>query len=873
MANELNFDQDIQMLPSEVGENITAGLNTYPSLFEIGCMNHEGPSIDTYSLGYINKPEVFLYAKPRESHMSKEEIQASRIKNFACGLLSAVDRSKLTQEDSAKVDEAIPFLAEFEKEFPNIAASLVYGSNLNEIYELIQDKEVADRVLAFVQDRLIILAESGTTKVEWPMFRFYKDANGTKLNNTAPNTNEPFTINIGFREFEIQMINGQPIIEKITAAGDLTSKWNLLEIGSYISVHSKLEEGFILGRITTSEIVRNIKAIVTTSMMGEYSDYNLRFIHHAENNARRLLALNTHIHDDQSFEDGDFNSWIYRLGKSDIDALLSSPEFVSEFTDKFLERFHHEAVRTGIFILYPEIFGENPFDLNEFRNNLISMNSEDLSDSLLNILYSYYFFSNVKIPVINDSVKQKSKGQGQVAAVNKTNQPKSKEKKESLTLTNEELSLPKAIRQSGVVGISHLLDLADDGNKGTGQVRYGEDGLASLENELATIVYGTTDFANPVELISTAIAASRSAGEGIYFFDHLAHPVGSYLSRILIPSITSLYVITEEEIEALNELAEKTQTMMDIDLSMIMNDPRFEVTRNHFINLQNILGIEAKTFSELYIHMNKVLSSNLGINCSTAIEILDESNATLNGLYQYINEIKGSINIGIDRLREKIRSILQSKYPTKDYGPDLNNYMRSNIGNSDEWGSDSRLFVKSSLTGEIYRMDEESADEVRIADLYHQGYALGGNGWVILMQMLEHSFNNGIIIAHKATRQGANYALPLLGSSNAKIMVMPIVRCIPDSGTGKTGDGLDIGMYFIHPELVSVVTDHFKLGLKEPTTAGGVNQIIIKVSKASTVSRNLSNQGIRAWDGIKITSGVQPVEGGNIGKVSRKYIY
>lgn len=403
--------------------------------------------------------------------------------------------------------------------------------------------------------------------------------------------------------------------------------------------------------------------------------------------------------------------------------------------------------------------------------------------------------------------------------------------KEKVQLTRQ-LGVEKSMLPGSVMGVATILGLIENGT-----VTY-RTHKTSLPTE-ALWIYGTTDFANPVELIMLAQAkAEYPGGPAIYTSDMTAHTIPSYAERILLPSLISFYSLEGIDGGILERKVKDLPETHDIELECLKKHFSLPALNDYLDRLCSVVG-QHYNFADLYRSLNHALAEKMAIKYQTAEEFLKTTKITVGDLGQEADRVEQILSIKNSDIKTRVFGAIETRlhelgHSTKA-APEaanelLSEFYRHVLGGSELWGRGSRRFFRANNREEGH-VDIGALDpSLLLSDLEDINITLGGNAWVLVMQMLSGRFDNtqNIVVAHKNTRSGANYTLPLLASRNTQAYISPVVRVVPNGQQTLRGDGLDIGVYLLAPELISTVKKAF--AVEDSEVIGGKRKVVIEVS-------------------------------------------
>ncbi len=472
------------------------------------------------------------------------------------------------------------------------------------------------------------------------------------------------------------------------------------------------------------------------------------------------------------------------------------------------------------------------WDSEKFAETLTSYDPTQSRAILRQLLATAHYYAEARVPEFTWGNKVKGNTRNiKPAAITEADRPKREKGGPNLA---EIVGIPAHILPPSVLGVARALEM-DDTVYAAGERQHRPNSV---------VVYGTTDFANPAELMMTWFAA-RSGGaetEAVYFADPTAHTVGSYLERILIPTVVALNNIDPATAKVLTERARQFQNVFNVsltDLSAALQNNEFT---SYITSIESIVG-KHDTFTALYNALNTKLAADLGIEYSNAHAMLQRTGITIGDVKRRIEQISLAAAQHYERLTTRLRDAGVPEDRIK-------NMMKSLFGDG-SWSANTRQFLRTNVGNERGVSLDDFPEETKLADLANLGITLGGNAWVVVMGMARIK-DKELVVGHKNTRQGGNY---VMGASNdSRMCVSPVVRVIPGGNSGSNGDGLDIGAYLLHPELQGVVASAFEDS--DLKVRGGQSKVVVEIAPKAVWLRG------RKHTITTIEIGREPMEGG-----------
>lgn len=406
---------------------------------------------------------------------------------------------------------------------------------------------------------------------------------------------------------------------------------------------------------------------------------------------------------------------------------------------------------------------------------------------------------------------------------------------ESLTERKSSVSIdifgiPEYMRPASVSGVARILEAA-----GYEELRHRiYTNMDSPAQEFDYVIYGTTDCANPVE---AAMVASVPGKEQVYIADQTAHTVGSYINRILLPSLVSQGLVTGDEINTLRKnLGRSFGKADDASLQDIIDaSGRHTGVLKYFTKICDQVGVnlsQAK-FKQLYMRLNQVQAEILGIEYQEGVELLRSQGLTVGEFRQMLaNTVAVS-----EQVYQSVVDYIDA-HPNRELFEDdsIQNFLDAIFGTAGSWTQANRVVFKSPSGGSL-NVEDFDEDEL-LADLLEgKRVALGGNAWLTIMSCLSKKLGKKVTVAHKETKLGFNYLIQLVANPDLIYRMLPVVRVVPDSGNGgSTGDGFDIGGYLNDPSLYTQVLhdlqanelSHGDVRIQE--VIGGRRDLVLRVS-------------------------------------------
>ncbi len=495
-------------------------------------------------------------------------------------------------------------------------------------------------------------------------------------------------------------------------------------------------------------------------------------------------------------------------------SLIDHPKAFEEPLDTIILEGQIEQVRkltvtSGTWVMADESIRESLLSPDNFLQVLSLYSPEDAKTILRTVTAQSQYYISAKIPdfewgIQGPASRKKRESEEKVTSIVEG---------ERKTKLAEAVGIPDSVLPSSVLGVAMTLGLVDQGKVYTVSEK-------ERHPEGATVIYGTTDFANPAELIMLANAASVEGKNtrGMYFADSKAHSVGSYMERILLPSLVSMYRIDDTTAQELYDRAKQFEGDLDISLEQL-KELMQSVELNHYVTSLQDHVETVDSFSQLYASLNIMLAQRLGVEYFDANEVLSQSGLTIADMNRRIEEI----SVVATQEHEEVKARLLEKGLPEARAQSM---IETMFGKNGSWAQDSRRFLRT-ITGNEETVDQTSLDEqTPLSQLADQGITLGGNAWVVAMQSID--FGGPTVIAHKNTGLGGNYTTPVLESDTTKICLSPIVRVIPNGHSALRGDGLDIGAYILHPSLITTVSE--TLTMTDPKLVGGQSKAVVEFS-------------------------------------------
>ncbi len=506
-----------------------------------------------------------------------------------------------------------------------------------------------------------------------------------------------------------------------------------------------------------------------------------------------------------------------------------------------LDFLHNKLFSSGVWVMFAPFFGKNPFDRDFFIQRITSIDPEVARSIVQQMADKIDEVERTKIISEKDRSSQNSnKPPKNSGGVQEPQIPKAK--------IAQVFGIPDNVLPSSVLGVATALGHRE-GNPIV--LTLAEKNLL---NKQSVFNYGTTDFANPVEAIMLAVAASNenedgtiSVGTAFYDTDPDAHTVKSYLERVLIPSISSIFALEEGEVEAISKNILLLPETTDIDLEEleeIISNSAFSL---YLAKLKTFSKESPSTFADLYLALNRRLTEKLGIFHVPSVELFTASNAKLEDITSFGKLVTQTSKTNFDEFNLRL-SEAGFDESTKS------GFARGIFGNG-PWDVTTRKLVRA-IDESVPDVDVfELEGDILLSELKDRGLTLGGNGWALLLQQFENYFDTPITITHKNTTLGSNYVAPLAVGKMTKALVSPIVRVIPGGAGAGTGDGLDIGFYLEHPELINLVKNAYLL--EDGDFQGGKQKAVIEVVPYKYWVSGEANTG------YKVTTSLEAAASGN----------
>lgn len=506
-----------------------------------------------------------------------------------------------------------------------------------------------------------------------------------------------------------------------------------------------------------------------------------------------------------------------------------------------LDFLHSKLFSSGVWVMFATFFGDNPFDRDQFVQKITSLDPELARLTVQQMAAKIDEIERTKI--ISDKDRFAQNAVRQVKNAGSPQEPQVPKAKIA-----QVFGIPDNVLPSSVLGVATALGHRE-GNPIV--LTLGEKNLLDKQS---VFNYGTTDFANPVEAIMLAVAASRENQDGttsvntaFYDTDPDAHTVKSYLERVLIPSILSTLDLDSDSLERIkNNVAQLPETT-DIELDVLEGVVDSQEFSLFLTRLKTLSQKSPKTFTELYLALNRQLTEKLGIFHIPSNDFFTATQATIEDITSFGEVVSLTSKASFDEFNLRII----------DSGFDDNTktgFARGIFGNG-PWDVTTRKLVRPIDESEPEVDVFELEGDILLSELKDIGLTLGGNGWALLLQQLETYFDTPVVIAHKNTALGSNYVAPLAVGQKTKALVSPIVRVIPGGAGAGTGDGLDIGFYLEHPELISIVKNAYLL--EDGDFQGGKQKAVIEVAPYKYWVGGVANAG------YKVTTSLEATTGGN----------
>ncbi len=529
-----------------------------------------------------------------------------------------------------------------------------------------------------------------------------------------------------------------------------------------------------------------------------------------------------------------------RIGQS----IESNPDVFEDFTQTAqfnldLDFLHNKLFSSGVWIMFASFFGDNPFDRDFFVQKITSINPELARTIVLQMAAKIDEVERTKI--ISDRDRSAQNSNNQPKNTNSGQEPQAQKVKIS-----QVFGIPDNVLPSSVLGVATALGHRE------GDPVVLTLSEKSLIDKQAVFNYGTTDFANPVEAIMLAVAASNenqdgtvSVGTAFYDTDPDAHTVKSYLERVLIPSIASNFNLDSQALEKIKAnialLPETTDIELD-SLEEIVDNPEFSL---YISKLKTFSKGYPKTFAQLYLALNRRLTEKLGIFHVPSEDLFTASGAKLEDITSFGNLVTQTSKSDFDEFNLRL----------SDSGFEENaktGFARGVFGNG-PWDVATRKLVRPIDEPDPGVDVFDLEGDILLSDLKDKGLTLGGNGWALLLQQFENYFDTPIVITHKNTSLGSNYVAPLAVGKRTKALVSPIVRVVPSGAGAGTGDGLDIGFYLEHPELISLVKNSYLL--EDGDFQGGKQKAVIEVAPYKYFVGGVAKTGYKTTTSLEATTG------------------
>lgn len=501
-----------------------------------------------------------------------------------------------------------------------------------------------------------------------------------------------------------------------------------------------------------------------------------------------------------------------------------------------LDLIHNRLVVSGVWVMFAEFFGEDIFDTRFFNQRITGMDPKQAIEILQTMADQVDDLERTKI--VNDKFHPPLPKTVKVNSAQANSVPKPK--------IASIFGIPDNVLPSSVLGVATALGH-----------REGDPIVLTLAeksqlDEHSVFNYGTTDFANPVEAIMLSVAASFKNPDGtvstrvsFYDTDPDSHSVKSYLERVLIPSLVSTGLIPPEQLPDIKAKLQNLDSNSDIDLDEL--DRMFDSAdfSDYLIKLKTLSKSNPSTFAQLYDALNKQLCQRLGIFHTPSSELFAATQAKLSDITDFGALVTEASKNHYDQFHQRLAET--------DFDDSAKSGFARGVFGNGPWDIATRKLIRSIEESEpdINHFDLEG--DILLADLKEQGLTLGGNGWALLLQQLEHHFDTPIVVAHKNTSLGSNYVAPLSVGTNTKALVSPVVRVVPGGSVASTGDGLDIGFYLAHPELISIVKNAFEL--RDADFQGGKQKAVVEVEPYVYYFQGQSHSAYRVTTSLEASSG------------------
>lgn len=530
-------------------------------------------------------------------------------------------------------------------------------------------------------------------------------------------------------------------------------------------------------------------------------------------------AVMIHIHHEfglsEHFEETDNN---HRL-KAAVDALEAYPALYADRAQTLqaqhmIADMYEAFLASGMVVFFPEVFGSDPLSPELFIKNLSCYSKDEALTILGNIAHTADRISATRLP--DRVAHSQTKSVNQKEVLQKPRKDRGPAVEQTSRGYHEIMGISPDLNAASVLGIAAVLGLTD-----TSKVVSVTD--RSVLEGAVHVVYGTTDYANPVEAIMLAEAARKIDGtlaRATYEADTDSHTIGSYLQRVLIPTIASVYRLPDTKVQELISVA-ATLDVHDIDIQALCEMLNNSECTTYLHGLTKITGED--TFKGVYTRLNQILCEQIGINYHTTQEYLVSMDLTVKEVYDYAVKISAAAEAKYSQMREHLEN--QSDLSAESRAKTLANIW----GTGGAWSIHSRQFFRSNSHDEREIPFEEIDPQTKLEDLAGLGITLGGNAWVVAMQIAaEKDQAVNTVVAHKNTKLGMNYCAPFLVSERTVATVSPVVRVVPNGSHAITGDGVDIGLYIMRPQLIKLVQETFQNADSSMHT--GQKKVVIELS-------------------------------------------
>ncbi len=522
-------------------------------------------------------------------------------------------------------------------------------------------------------------------------------------------------------------------------------------------------------------------------------------------------------------------------------------ESLSSNPDTFVDRFqtaqfsqtvrliHNRLLTSGAWVIFAEFFDTDVFDADFFCQRISRLDQTRSIELLGQMATKIDDLERTKI--INDKHPQSS---SKPAKSTPANGPLPKPKIASV------FGIADNVLPSSVLGVATAL-----GHREGDPIVLTLSEKSQLDKQ-SVFNYGTTDFANPVEAIMLSAAASFENSDGtvstrlaFYDTDPDSHSVRSYLERVLIPSLVSTGFLPPEQFAAVRTKIQNLDARSDIDLGELedlLDSSDFSAYLN---KLKTLSKSNPSTFAQLYDALNKQLCKKLGIFHTPSNELFTVTEAKLSDITDF--------GVQVTQVSKGHYDQFHARLAGTDFDDHAKNGFARGIFGNGPWDIATRKLIRPIEESKDGVDHFELEGDIALTDLKEHGLTLGGNGWALLLQQLERHFDTPVVIAHKNTSLGSNYVAPLSVGTKTKALVSPVVRVVPHGLAASTGDGLDIGFYLAHPELINIVKYAFEL--QDADFQGGKQKAVIEIEPYTYYFQGEPYSAYRVATSLEASSG------------------